>query len=91
MILSITYDLHNPGRDYEDVIATIKSASSYTHPQDSMWLIDTALSPSDWRDKLKSAGDPNDEYFVVKLAQNWASFNMDASSVNWLKASNRSW
>lgn len=91
MILSIAYDLHNPGRDYEDVISTIKSASSWTHPQGSVWLIDTTLSPSDWRDKLKAAGDPNDEYFVVKLTQNWASLNMDQPSVSWLKSSDRSW
>ena len=91
MILSISYDLHNPGRDYEDIISTIKSAPSWTHPQGSVWLIDTMLDPSDWRDKLRSAGHPNDEYFIVKLTQNWASFNMDASSVTWLKSPSRSW
>lgn len=91
MILSISYDLHNPGRDYEDVISTIKSAPSYTHPQGSVWLIDTALSPSDWIDKLKAAGDPNDEYLVTRLAHNWASYNMDSSSAAWLKSPSRSW
>lgn len=91
MVLSISYDLHNPGRDYEDVVSTIKSAPSWTHPQGSVWLIDTTLTPSAWVDKLKAAGDPNDEYFVTRLAHNWASFKMDSSSVAWLKNPSRSW
>lgn len=91
MILSISYDLHNPGRDYEDVIATIKTAPSYTHPQGSLWLIDTTLEPSNWVDKLKAAGDPNDEYLVSRLAHNLSWKNMDSSTVSWIKSPTRSW
>ncbi len=91
MILSISYDLHNPGRDYEDVIATIKSAPSCTHPQGSLWLIDTTLTPADWVEKLKLAGDPNDEYLVSKLDHNVAWYNMDSDTEAWLRSSSRSW
>lgn len=91
MILSISYDLHNPGRDYDDVINAIKSAPSYTHPQGSLWLIDTTLTPSDWVNKLKLAGDPNDEYFVARLAHNVAWNNTDADTIAWLRSSSRSW
>jgi len=91
MVLLIAYDLHNPGRDYDDVIKTIKTAPSYTHPQGSVWLIDTSASPSDWVDKLAAAGDPNDEYFVTRLAHNWAGLNTDQDAVRWLKDPRRSW
>lgn len=91
MVLVVTYDLHNPGRDYDDVIKTLKTASSWAHPQGSVWLIDTLLPPSDWVDKLRAAGDPNDEYFVSKLHRSWASWNMGANIVNWLNSPSRTW
>lgn len=92
MVLVITYDLHNPGRDYDDVIAVIKKRSnSWAHPQGSVWFVDTQLSPSEWRDALTAAGDPNDEYFVCRLRQSWAARNMDDDAVAWLKSTSRTW
>lgn len=91
MVLGIAYDLHNPGRDYNDVIAAIKTARSYTHPQGSLWLVDTDIEPADWRDKLKAAGDPNDEYFIFRLAKHWASLNIDSDAATWLKSASRTW
>lgn len=91
MVLVVTYDLHNPGRDYDKIASTLKTASSWAHPQGSVWLIDTPLSPSDWVDKLRAAGDPNDEFFISRLSHNWASRNMDAEVASWLKSSARTW
>ena len=91
MILSVTYDLHNPGRDYDNVIKTIKAAPSWCHPQGSVWFIDTSLSPSEWVDKLKAAGDPNDELLVIRVSKHWSSRNMDKDAVAWFKSSDRSW
>ncbi|HET7673775.1 MAG TPA: CRISPR-associated protein Cas2 [Candidatus Saccharimonadales bacterium] len=91
MVLQIAYDLHNPGRDYDDVIAAIKTASSWAHPQGSVWLIDTSSSPETWVNKLKAAGDTNDEYLVTRLTGNWASRNMDTDVADWLKSSGRTW
>lgn len=91
MILLITYDLHNPGQDYDNVIEVIKTAASWAHPQGSVWLVDTTRTPAEWRDTLKAAGDPNDEYFVSRLAHNWASMGMDKDVVAWLKSPARNW
>jgi len=91
MVLQIVYDLHNPGRDYDDVIAAIKTAGSWAHPQGSVWLIDTTLTASAWRDKLRAAGDANDEYLVTRLSGSWASLNMSANVVNWIESSSRTW
>jgi hypothetical protein len=44
-----------------------------------VWLLDTSKEPSVWRDALKEAGDPNDEYLVARLSHNWASFKMAKS------------
>jgi hypothetical protein len=91
VILLATYDLHKPDRDYDAVVAVLESADSWAHPQGSVWLLDTAKDPSIWLDALRAAGDKNDEYFVVRLVQNWASLNMDAAIVTWLKDPTRRW
>lgn len=90
MVLLITYDLHNPGRDYAAISNAIQTARSFIHPQGSVWIVDTDLTPADWRAKLKQAGDPNDEYFIARLQGNWASFNM-GDAANWLNSSSRNW
>lgn len=91
MILLITYDLHNPGRDYASVTEVIKTAASWAHLQGSVWLVDTERSPAEWRDSLGVAGDPNDEYFVSRLAHNWASRGIDQDIADWLKSPARNW
>ena len=44
-----------------------------------------------WRDKLKAAGDANDEYFVGRLTKNWAGFNTGKPATDWLKSPARRW
>lgn len=91
MVLLITYDLHNPGRDYEDVIKSIKTARSWAHPQGSVWLIDTDSPPASWVQKIKNAGDANDEYLIVQLEHNCAWQNMSTNVIAWLKSPTRTW
>jgi hypothetical protein len=91
MIYLIAYDLHNPGRDYDDVIATIKSATSWAHIEESVWLVDTTETTAAWRDKLLAAGDKNDTHFVARLqnAASWVGLSDQLS--NWIKSSTRRW
>jgi hypothetical protein len=89
MVLLVTYDLHTEPRDYADVIDVIKSAGSYAHLEESVWLIETSSTPETWRDKLKAV-ESDATYFVVRLAHNWASSSLDQSIINWLKG-DRDW
>lgn len=91
MILLVTYDLHNPGRDYKAIAEVLESADSSTHPLESVWIIDTQRTPKTWLEELKAAGDNNDEYFVVRLQESWWSTNLDRSSIAWLKDPARTW
>jgi hypothetical protein len=91
MVLMVAYDLHSPGRDYEAISEFLKSARTWAHPQGSVWFLDTDRDPEWWRDGLKQRGDAYDEYFVARLAHNWAGFNTDREIVDWLKSSNRTW
>jgi hypothetical protein len=92
MVLIVAYDLHQPGRDYDRIAAALQQADWWAHPQGSVWFLDTMLSPTDWVNRLRAVGDPNDEYFVSRLQrQQWASWNMGQAMVNWLNDPTRRW
>jgi CRISPR/Cas system-associated endoribonuclease Cas2 len=91
MILLVAYDLHNPNRDYDEVIKTIKTASSWAHAQESVWLIDTTQSPEYWVKKLVVAGDTDDKLFVIQLKKNAEWRNLSESVAQWINNSARSW
>jgi hypothetical protein len=67
MIHSISYDLREPGRNYEDLYDVIKSANGWAHPMDSLWFIKTSESVDSWCKKLRSVMDQNDELFIVDI------------------------
>jgi hypothetical protein len=90
MILLITYDLHTPERDYNDVISKIKSFGSWAHPEESVWLVDTTLQPADCRDRLKQMTEEA-TYFIVGLRRDWSSWGLASAVANWLKDPRRSW
>lgn len=85
-ILLVTYDLRQPGRDYEPVHKYLKKFT-YCKGLESVWLLDTTASCADIRDGLKALVDANDIVFVVELMKHWASFNYGCAE--WLKG--RSW
>ena len=67
MLLSISYDLRQPGRDYDELYETIKSAPSWCHAMDSLWFIRITESVDSWSNKLRNAMDGNDWLFVVDI------------------------
>ena len=81
----INYDLRKPGRNYEDLYSALTSYSNI-HPMESCWIIKSNNSTSYIRDNLKTRIDSNDKLFVSKL-DDWASFNLTQTEVNWLKQS----
>ena len=91
MVLNVSYDLHQPGRDYEKIAAVLKKASSWARPLQSVWFLDTNTEVSVWRDRLAAAGDPSDEFFVARMRQTWASHNMGNEMNAWLKNPARTW
>jgi hypothetical protein len=90
MVLLITYDLHKPERDYDDVTSEIKSFGSWAHPEESVWLVDTTLGPQDCRNRLKQVTE-DATYFIVWLQHNWSSYKLTSPVVKWLKDPGRSW
>ncbi|SFH56410.1 hypothetical protein SAMN05216299_1232 [Nitrosospira sp. Nsp14] len=84
----VTYDLKAPGRNYDPVYDYLRG---FIHCKglESVWLIQTALSSLDIRDKLMSLIDSNDVIFVARLSTTWGSYRY--SCANWLNEPSRSW
>lgn len=86
--LMVTYDLKQPGRNYQPVYDYLKRYM-YCKGIESVWLLDTNVSTAKVRDDLKSLTDTNDIIFVCKLTQDWASYNFYCA--DWLNEASRSW
>lgn len=85
MVYLITYDLNDPGQDYDDLYDAIKQlASSWIHPLDSTWFIKSSSSASDIRDRLKDVLDESDKVIVMRASGEWAT-NFKDDDTEWLK------
>lgn len=82
--LMVGYDLNKKGKNYEDLHAAIKQCPLWWHHLDSTWIVKTAESPVQLRDRLKVWLDSDDELLVAKISPPaaWVGFNEKGSS--WL-------
>ena len=80
----ITYDLSNPGRDYDTLIARIKSYGAWAHITESSWAIVTNQTPVGVRDNLKAAIDDNDK-LLVGILGTAAWIGLPSNVSDWLK------
>ena len=73
MIVLITYDLKQPGRNYTDLYEAIKSLGDWQHPLESTWFVhvpdNTILD--DIVEKLKASADKNDFFFAVEITKRY--------------------
>lgn len=67
MIYLISYDLKQPGRNYDDLYSVIKSADDWAHAMDSLWFINTTESVKVWSNRLRQVLDENDWILVVDI------------------------
>jgi hypothetical protein len=91
MIVSISYDLKQPHRDYSKVISAIKDMGAWCKPLESYWIVDTNLTVGQVRDQVQGAVDGNDSVFCVRLQNNWGSYNIPQACVDWLNSPERRW
>jgi len=88
-VYEISYDLSDPGQEYDDLHEAIENLGESLHALESYWLVDASnTSTSDIRDSLKSYLDTNDQIVVTKIKQTgggrWATYH--ASDVHeWLE------
>jgi hypothetical protein len=87
--LVISYDLHEPGKNYEKVSNSIKSLSGHwAKVHLSLWYVRTNLSASEAADRIWRSMDPSDSLFVVDATNNSAAwFNLNSKTSAYLKQS----
>ena len=80
--LHISYDLHNPDKNYDRVIAAVKSLGSWAKIHYSYWYVKSNLTAAQARDAMKAAMDANDSVYVVDATNNsaaWHNISPDAA------------
>ena len=82
--LIISYDLSNPGRNYEDLVKKIKAYGYWARLGGSAYLIVTADTPVTVRDNLKTVLDSNDSLFVGTCPRPSAWAGMSEEVANWI-------
>lgn len=80
----VSYDLRNPGRNYEDLYERLKSYRKWAKLTESTWAIVTENSVVEVRDHLKYVLDGNDRIFVIKSA-GVAAWSNSICRNEWLK------
>lgn len=84
--MMVGYDLNKAGKNYDDLITSIKSLGAWWHYLDSTWLVKTSLSTSDVRDKLGRYIDTDDELLVIDVTKGPAAWKgFDESAAKWLR------
>lgn len=81
----ISYDLNNPGQNYDDLIDAIKKYGTYCKINKSDWIICTNDKAKIIRDNLKKYLDSNDRLFVGGLSGEGAWSGYASSTTDWLK------
>jgi hypothetical protein len=84
-IYLITYELRQPGRNYNALYNAIQSIPNI-RIGGSVWLVNTSQTRIQLRDTFQACVDPNDNVGVFLLSKGeWASYNFSQDAVNWLK------
>jgi hypothetical protein len=89
--LFISYDLYNPGQNYEKVIKTIKSLGNWAKVQKSFWYVNSNYSSSEAAKMVWASMDKNDSLIVVDASNktaNWYNLSDEVSKFikdRWLK------
>ena len=88
---SITYDLGNPGRNYDGVIEKIKAlANGYCRPTESHWFINSAANTAEIRDAVATKLDSGDKLMVNEVGDGWGSWGLPKETNEWLRSHWRS-
>ena len=85
MIYIVSYDLIEPGQNYEQLLTLIKAERAWARLGGSAYLVDSDAPAVDLRDKYRKAIDGIDKLYVgfAKAPAAWAGMPDDVS--RWIK------
>lgn len=85
-VLIISYDLMNPGQNYEGLLKKIKAHSNWARLGGSAYLIATESDPQTVRDDLMRVLDRGDKLYVGVAPAPSAWHGMPEEVSNWIHA-----
>ncbi|MFA6459449.1 MAG: hypothetical protein WCV79_03605 [Candidatus Paceibacterota bacterium] len=88
MILLISYNLNNTGKDYSSFYNTIKSADSWWHYIKSIWMIKTTLGVDEWNERLHAQMAPGDHLLIVDVTNQNRNGWLPKDAWKWIKDNN---
>ena len=80
--LHISYDLKEPGKNYDRVIEAVKNLGSWAKVHYSFWYVKSDLTAAQARDALIRAIDRNDSVYVVDATNNDAAWHNTSPKVS---------
>lgn len=81
----VTYDLSNPGRNYESLLKRIKAYQWWARLGGSSYLIMTNQTTTQIRDNLVLELDTNDKIYVGLMGNSGAWHGLGNEVSNWIK------
>ena len=88
-VLIVSYDLVNPGQNYEALLRRIKAYASWARLGGSAYLIYAEATPVQVRDNLSGVLDGNDKLFVGVCPAPSAWWGMPQDVSNWIHQNQR--
>lgn len=90
-VYEISYDLHVPGQDYEDVHEAIESLGPTFDALESTWLVHVSnKGAGDIADELTGVTDTNDSIVITQIPESgggrWAYRNVSGDLGDWFDA-----
>lgn len=84
--LQISYDLHDPGKNYHTVIAAVQSLGAWAKIHYSYWYVKSNYTAEQARDILVRSIDANDSVYVVDSTNNNAAWwNVSPQSSDFIR------
>jgi len=80
--LHISYDLHKPDKNYEAVIAKIKTLGNWAKIHYSYWYVNSTYTATEARDAVWNAMDSDDSLYVVDATHNLAAWQNISDEVS---------
>lgn len=85
--LFISYDLHSPGQDYQNVIKVIKSLGNWAKIHKSFWYVNSNLTAQQAAEIVWNKMDSDDSLIVVNASTNQSHwFNLSQEVSDYLRS-----
>lgn len=73
-VYTISYDLNQPGQQYQSLYRAIKSSGTWWHYLDSTWLLSTNKSAAQVSARLREELDETDSLLVIKVTDEYSGY-----------------